>query len=732
MRAYKLTLSTMQKNFSNQNVLSVVVFVFAVFIMSALIVLTWGINFWPTDAEVYYLPTAVNLPHFPYISQMHEMYDTEKIKWLHGKEMFVVHTAIFQYLLNDYKSLRPLIMVCILSFGFSGILIFHLIRRYWGAAAGSVCFLLFMTSAWPYVYILFVKHQPLGLFYFLLALFVLQYAVKKEIWYFFSALFLCLSLYSSTISVLYLPFYLAGFLHFLCSQGIQGRDPKGILKYVLFVLALCVLGFTVPFIYFNYPDIIRNIKGYLAYAAISSRYNHFFYNQPVLRQWVEHPELSLRGGWVWVIKYFSLIMPVVFPLYLSAVGYLVVKSFGFAQTNRKYFWTTITILLLSCSPPILAEIKQVAQYGANYFASLIGILMLTGYSVFIFLEQGSYKKWTAVSRRLFGGILGALFALHVMANGFMFFKDLYPTRMMTTFLSDALKTMGASKIYTYMNHPSVNNVVGCLSPALTEKLGVMGIDNIYQADTDGYIIVPPVTGDSIYLDVTRNTYNDYDRDIFLNDIIRRGVLKDYAVASFDALPSSRIWLHEEEVLSYRALMLGHFKAMDPQKTKVWLLDPKKLWQDAGKNKIRVEYAQLIFNNVRNIGTKSRIYMYDGEQKEVDKLMPLKSFVMRLYKVGSPSDGLVAYIYKLATDEPVWIPLNKHFQSEVLSAGDISSDPHGEIVSFKFPERLLLKPGPYKIVIYRVGPEDDNNFYRVYMTNPEIAASYMKATDILNR
>ena len=128
-----------------------------------------------------------------------------------------------------------------------------------------------------------------------------------------------------------------------------------------------------------------------------------------------------------------------------------------------------------------------------------------------------------------------------------------------------LEKMNAKKIYTYTAHPSIGNAVGCLDPKLAKTLNIVSIENVYQADTDGVIILPPVTGDSIYLDVTRNMYNDFDKDIFLNGILKRGILKNYEIKSFDALPSSRIWLHEEEVLSYRAFMLNHFKFLSNDK-----------------------------------------------------------------------------------------------------------------------------------------------------------------------
>ena len=53
----------------------------------------WDINPWPTDAEVYYMPAAKELSGLHYLSQINNSLDEERIKWLHGKEFFVLAIA---------------------------------------------------------------------------------------------------------------------------------------------------------------------------------------------------------------------------------------------------------------------------------------------------------------------------------------------------------------------------------------------------------------------------------------------------------------------------------------------------------------------------------------------------------------------------------------------------------------------------------------------------------------
>jgi len=690
--------------FKNPSVIKkcvLLVFLLSLVASVCLTVSVWDINFWPTDAEAYYLPAATKLFSLSHISQMHEALDEARTKWLHGKEIFILASAAFQRLLSDETTLRPLILVCIFAVGLSSILVFFVTRFYWGTLVGLACFFIFTTCFWPYQYVLFVKHQPLGLFFFLLSVFLLQQAGRRNIFYVFSGASLCLAIYSSTVSSLYIPYYLA--VLFLIIREDRTR--------VLLKTILGIGGFLCVFFYVNYPDMIGNIKSYWEYVQISSSYNHFYYNQPVLRQWIEHPDGNVRGGWPWIIKYFLLIMPVLFPLFIFCVGYLIKNIFSTKKLSSRF--AIAGLILLSVSGLVLAEVKQVAQYGANYFSFLVGIIMLTGYSLFIFLQSEWFKKASINSRRLVFSLLVLVFITNCFINAYLYFGDVYPSRMATTFLSREIKKRGIAEVYTYAKHPYKYNMVDCLDPALLKELRFVRMANISQPQA-GVILMPPVTGKSIYRDINRNTYNDFDEDIFLNELWRKGNFYDYVLASFPTLSSSRIWPHEEEVLSYKYLMLGQIGQEDLDKGRVWLLDAKRIYEDQKENIPSAEFVHLVRDGVRNIGTQKALYMFEGNKQRVAKPVSMDNLSLRIYKVGNPKDSLVAYLYGIEKEQPVWIPSGKHYASYPVPAVDIAADPFGASVQFRFPEALALEPGPYNLVVYRTGALDDSNFYRIYI------------------
>jgi hypothetical protein len=283
--------------------------------------------------------------------------------------------------------------------------------------------------------------------------------------------------------------------------------------------------------------------------------------------------------------------------------------------------------------------------------------------------------------------------------------------MATYFLSNKIKKLGISKIYTYKKHPYRSAMVDCLNPELKEKLEIVDIRNIMEP-TEGYILVPPITKDSIY-SAAHGDYTQFDNDIFLNELIRKGNLEDYVVCSFPTLASSFRWSLEEEILAYRYLMLNQFSKIRKYFGRVWILDATKLQHDRKKNIPSRNYIFLEKNNVRNIGTEEKAYLYKGVLDVVKKSANIKGLATRVYKVGKPTDSLIAYIYKLDTKEPVWIPSKKENWSIPIESSKIISNYNGGLVVFKFKQPFWQEIGPYYIKIYRTGKEDNRNYYRIY-------------------
>ena len=671
----------------------------------------WNMNFWPTDTEVYFLDAAIKLPTYDHLSDMHHSFDSERVKWLHGKEIFILAASYFQRLLHDRETLRPFLMVCILSICFSSILLFIIAKQVWGNAVGWICYFLFSSCFWPYLYILFAKHQPLGLFFFLLSLYLLMQVKQQRFGYWMmipSGLSMGLGLYSSTVSVLYLPYLLAGYIWVRFSTRNQFQIT---IKSIVRDSSVFFLGLIVVFLYVNFPDLAYNVKSFLEYVNISKEYNHFFYNQTVLVQWLPYFDLKdMRGGWVWIVRYFFVVMPVLFPIYILSVLFLVWNNWIFWARDRGVIWMTFGMILVSLSSPVLAEIAGVAQYGANYFTSLIGILALIGYSISMGAKNPFWFDLRNMSRRWICLFMISLGFIHAVVNILIFSTDVYPTRMCTTFVSQKINEFKPKMIFTYKRHPLKSKIVDCLNPEILKDVQFIDIENILQVQ-QGIILLPPISKDTIFL-ASFSDYTEFDKDLFLNRLVRMGGLENVAIDSFKTLGSSRIWKHEEEILSYRALMLGQ-----PQKplntTKVWLLDASKI--QAEKQKLIPLAEDILLRNygIRNIGSESLVDLFKGLIVQAQGPTFISGFTANIFKVGNPMDELVAYLYVLDRKEPVWIPHSVDFISQPVKGSNMTNDSTGALIRFSFKRPLLVNEGFYFVAIYRTGKPSDENFYRIY-------------------
>ena len=654
------------------------------FLIAVLLVLaTRQLTDIPSDTQNLYMPAARALPFISHFSQMHESPLIPSAWSLCGKEATIAHFSFMQKLLHDTVSMFPFFLTCILAFAASAMLLFYVARGFWGERVALICYALFITSFWPYLYVLMVKHQPLGLMYFLLSVFFLQRTLhvfppplrgglgRGDICAVLSGMSLGISLHASTIAPLFLPLY-AGAYH--CLMKREGRVQN--------TLAIAAGSFLALY-FFAYPDFVGYWRGMAHYVQVSAHNNHFSYHQNTLKEWIFDPA-NTYGGWAWVFKYFLLVMPVLFPVYLGCAVYAFRKS--------------PLMVFISFSPALFAVLSHAAQYGANYFVSLIGILCLIGYVL-------HKMEWTKARRNAVFVVLLA----HVLVNVFVFFTDVYPCRMSSLWMARELQKLKTKPVYVHRQNPLTDKIIG----QLPGRPVLFAMDNIDQA-RGGYIFTVPVAASSIYAAMP-GLYTDFDNDIYLNELFRRNALSRYAVASFKTMASSKIWRQEEEILSYRDLMLNHFPLSDDPRNRSWILDADRLRADKDINAPSAEYEDLVNRGARNVGTIHSVYHDTGMPLKIKDGFTVAALNFKMYKIGDPKDELKLYVYKMQTavPSPTWKPWGE-FASLPVDGSGLTSDLGGEKVTFRFLQPQHLTAGDYHIVVYRTGKHDDQNFYRIFI------------------
>ncbi|MDP2653664.1 MAG: hypothetical protein Q8Q08_06495 [Candidatus Omnitrophota bacterium] len=549
---------------------------FPAIVLAGGLILVWlawttrEINFWPSDSYKPYVPTAARLFELPALSRMHELPDTPIHRLnMHGKEALVLGIAVMQRILNDTESLYPNVLLLLLSVFGSTLFIYTITARLLDPLSGFAASALFAASFWPVLYSLQGAHQPLVLFNGLAAIAFFLNARGRAVFYLLGGVVTGFMLFSSPTAIIYLPYFAA--LLFKLSERPRPA-PKNILRALLLIGAgvFCVLTL------FTWPDPLRYLSSASRFLALSSQGNHFDFYHNAIGHYLPPPydsgDYYFRGaGWRWIIKYFLLIMPFLFPAFLLASVYLLRRAIRDIRTAGA--------LLVCWSTPVLVEAAHVSQFGRNYFSWMPGIVFLTAYAFFL-IRKDTRLPAPVRAKAAVGG-LAALLACHALFNIVVLAGDILPSRMFTAEIRRWLDRNGIEEVLVYQNHPRNINVADMMNnPRSKEKIRFKGITSLRDA-RDGYILIPPVSGNVIW---SNCAMEDYREDPALTELLRTGQLDSWAAAVFRPFAASRYWNQEEEICTYRDLILGHFQNEDRAKQMVYILDGRKLYRTLNENR----------------------------------------------------------------------------------------------------------------------------------------------------
>lgn len=518
---------------------------------------TYYINYWPTDSEYPYLPAAAKLFELPHISDIHNIPLKGVLRVnMHGKEALIVGIAILQKALNDYITLFPNVLLLILAVCTSAVLIYLIGLRLFDRLTAWIIYLLFTFCFWPYMYIIMGAHPPLALMFFLLAVYLLLISSQNAAIHIFAGVALGLMLFSTPTAPIYLLYY-GALSTYLSWKALKRRPPLG---SIAGQAGLTVLGALVVFVIFTMPNIAGNIKDYFEFMQFSKLGNNFMlYKDYLERFFPVHPSLR-GGGWLWIIKYAFLILPVIFPLYLLAFFYLLKKGI-----DNKWL---LCLLLLSLAAPLIVEASRVVQFGRNYFSWYIAMLAVIAVGC-----HDLYHTLSPVRRKAFLAVISVLIGGHILWNLAVFRQEIFIPRLVTTYIHDWCRKNDVRELSVYRNHFLFRNIVQFMNnPKREEKVSFNYIESIDQAPS-GYILIPPITGKTIYVECR---FDNFYPDPALTELFISGRLDEFTVARFPSLAVSRIWNMEEEICAYRDLILGQVTDEDRRKGYALILDADKL------------------------------------------------------------------------------------------------------------------------------------------------------------
>ncbi len=332
--------------------------------------------------------------------------------------------------------------------------------------------------------------------------------------------------------------------------------------------AAALIGFGLTVFIFTFPHVKQSLWGYYLYSQYGKPlWRSRFYSYRDFFASIGHPvpDDMRGGGWPWVLRYLHLMVPV--PLYLYAVGLGLLVFAGAFTFRLDHVLAGGAMIILSLSPVLMAELSKAVQVGRSYFPAFLGMLSLIGFAFYTALPVldplGQRALWAAA---------WSLAAVSLIMNMVIFLTDVLPSRLSVNRLVRLLRQHGVKKFYTY--DTAYNEVfVHCMPEKVKKEFDIHFIKSITDVQ-QGYVVVPPANTKGAMMSdfpLAQRLANTFDEDTHLNAMIESRAIETKAFAWLPSMSSSRIWLHEAEVPSFRHFILKEITPMDFYRGRAWVL-----------------------------------------------------------------------------------------------------------------------------------------------------------------
>lgn len=341
-------------------------------------------------------------------------------------------------------------------------------------------------------------------------------------------------------------------------------------------LGLVGLGVVIVVGLLTAPNMLENLRGYWLYWNLPVTSAHFrLYQQHFAQQGRPLPPGMRGAGVPWLIRFAWRLLPWHTGFAVAALGGLVAvgvhRGGGPAEMAA-----ALGVLALGLSPVLVGEVTKGFQLSRSYFPGFLGLLLIVGY--------GLSRITAGVSPATAFGVWGLAAPLVVAStvwNAWQLVTDLWPTRMASRRLVEALAARGITRFATYAtayNHALVD-VLQCEYPG---RFAVRTVETLREA-ASGYVVVPGTSAKALNMESEGESIEqgDFGRDPWLNELLESRAITRYAVASLPTVGSSRFWSLEGEVTGYRDLIMREVREADRWRARAWIVDAGR-WHADGR------------------------------------------------------------------------------------------------------------------------------------------------------
>lgn len=316
-------------------------------------------------------------------------------------------------------------------------------------------------------------------------------------------------------------------------------------------------------LYILLPNILENTVRYYTYLNIGTWANHFNSYPDHIKTFGRHLPDNFRGeGMQWVPKFFMRVIPIPFLLYCLSVVVLLV--FGM---EGDVWGRVLLVLFLSILPTLVTEITKGLQVGKSYFPSFLGLLIAISAAIQLVLERiPDQSFWVLLC-------LSAIVGVHLIWNIYLYRTDVLPSRMGPARLRERLRERKITHFFSYDTAYN-DGFVKTMLYSYPGEFSVQYVRSIEEAGNEGVFVVPPSSSKSVAMETQQFSIlnGDFRQDSVLNELLDTGRIEKIALERIKTLGSSRVYVHESEVTSFRDLGLHQIADRDRWLGHGWVID----------------------------------------------------------------------------------------------------------------------------------------------------------------
>lgn len=360
--------------------------------------------------------------------------------------------------------------------------------------------------------------------------------------------------------------------------------------------SVCFAGLALVAVHVLSPNFVANILHYRDWMDQTNWVSHFVvwntHHGEVFGKQLPH---NFRGGGIsWTPRFLVRMAPVIVVAYLGALLILVGDTTQRVHSGEvgtiHGALTLCAIVFVSLIPIIVSELSKSLQLGKAYYPALAGLLILitAGASAIVDIAEGI--RW-AQSLLILGA--GALLIWQASITFRALATDQIPARMGPAHLYKFLKNNGISSFSTYQN-PYNAGLVESMLYSHPGEFEVTYIDSIEDAG-GGIVVVPPTSSKSVEMESDRYGVEngDFRADPLLTRLLDTKEIEQIALAKVNTRGSSRYFVHESEVTTYRAIFLNQVTDHDRWLAHGWVVDTQRLAATPDKTRFVPAEAEAV-------------------------------------------------------------------------------------------------------------------------------------------